>query len=791
MPALLASPRRERGRGLRRDAQRPRWRALAEAWLVTTLLSTVPSASLACKAPDAASSGSAPATPAAGGAPPSGVNATPTAPRAAWPEPDDAVLEQIASTRDFSLGMPAGIWVAPDGGEVWFRRSAPRSFVADLYAFDVATGRERQVLTAQQLLSGAVEQLSVEEKARRERQRVVTRGITSFSADEAGLRFLVPLSGRLFLLERQGGAPRELKAPGPFVDARLSPDGRLVALVSQGDLYVLDAAGRKPPRRLTRRTSSSIEHGVAEFVAQEEMGRSSGYWWSPDSGSIAYQKSDLSRVETLHIADATHPEQAAVSFRYPRAGTPNADVTLGVVSVAGGRTRWIEWDRAAYPYLASVRWQKNAPLTLVVQNREQKAELVLAADAKSGATRTLLVERDSAWLNLDPGLPHWTRDGTGFLWSSEASGGWELSLRDAEGALVRTLVPAAMGYRGFAGIDDERRAAWVRASPDPRRSHVYRVPLDGSPPEAVTKGDGEFTVRSDEATGVAVLASREADGQRHTRVRRADGSIAGELVSFAERPAALPQPELASVTIDGREHHAAVLRPRSFERGRRYPVLVSVYGGPHATMVKLDPHAYLTDQWYADGGFIVVRADGRGTPGRGRAWERAIQQRPASVALDDQVAILRALGAERPELDLDRVGITGWSFGGYMSAMAVLLRPDVFRAAAAGAPVTDWRDYDTHYTERYMGLPSAAEAAYDESSAIARAAQLSRPLLIIHGTTDDNVYFTHSLKLSQALFRAGKHFELLPLAGFTHLVPDPVVEKALSRRVLEFFRENL
>jgi dipeptidyl-peptidase-4 len=788
---LVARPRLERRLGLWRFARR----ALAGSLLGRALLALAPfcavlPASLACKAPDAASTGSAPATPATAEARPSGATA-PAAAKAAWPEPDDAVLEQIASTRDFSLGVPAGIWVAPDGGEVWFRRSAPRSFVADLYAFDVATGRERQVLTAAQLLSGAAEQLSIEEKARRERQRVVTRGITSFSADEAGLRLLVPLSGRLFLLERQGGAPRELKAPGPFVDARLSPDGRLVALVSQGDLYVLDAAGRKPPRRLTRRSSSSIEHGVAEFVAQEEMDRSSGYWWSPDSSSIAYQKSDLSRVETLHIADATHPEQAAVSFRYPRAGTPNADVTLGVIGVNGGRTRWIEWDRAAYPYLASVTWQKNAPLTLVVQNREQKAELVLAADTKSGATRTLVAERDDAWLNLDPRLPHWTRDGKGFLWSSEASGSWQLSLRDAEGALVRTLVPAAMGYRGFAGIDDERGAAWVRASADPRRSHVYRVPLDGSSPVAVTKGDGEFSVHTNDAAGVAVLVSREADGQRHARVRRGDGSIAGELASFAEQPRALPRPELASVTIDGREHHAAVLRPRSFERGRRYPVLVSVYGGPHATMVKLDPHAYLTDQWYADGGFIVVRADGRGTPGRGRAFERAIQQRLASVALDDQVAILRARGAERPELDLDRVGITGWSFGGYMSTMAVLLRPDVFRAAAAGAPVTDWRDYDTHYTERYMGLPSAAEAAYDESSALVRAAQLARPLLIIHGTTDDNVYFTHSLKLSQALFRAGKPFELLPLAGFTHLVPDPVVKKALSRRVLEFFRENL
>jgi dipeptidyl-peptidase 4 len=576
------------------------------------------------------------------------------------------------------------------------------------------------------------------------------------------------------------------------IDPSLSPDGRHVALVSGGDLYVLDSAGHGAPRRLTRRASDSVEHGVAEFVAQEEMDRSHGYWWSPDSRFIAYQKSDLSQVESLHIADAMHPEQAAVSFRYPRVGTPNADVTLGVIGVGGGHTTWIEWDRKAYPYLARVIWQKNAPLTLVVQNRAQTEELVLAANVATGKTHTLLVERDQAWVNLDGSeLPRWTHDGKGFLWSSEASGSWQLELRNADGSPLRTLVPASLGYRSFEGMDEEHHAAWVLASADARQSQVYRVPLDGSPPERLTSKDGEHTLVPSEGSGAFVLQSREADGNRRNEVRRTDGSVAGELGSLAERPSALPVPELCTLQIDGREHHASVLRPRSFERGRRYPVIVSVYGGPHATMVKLDPYAYLLDQWYADGGFIVVRADGRGTPGHGRAWERAIHQRLASVALEDQVAILRAVAADRPELDLNRVGITGWSFGGYMSAMAVLLRPDVFHAAVAGAPVTDWRNYDTHYTERYMGLVNGAEAAYDESSAVAQAAKLERPLLLIHGTTDDNVYFTHSLALSQALFRAGKPFELLPLAGFTHLVPDPVVKKALSRRVLEFFRKNL
>jgi dipeptidyl-peptidase-4 len=715
-----------------------------------------------------------------------------SAPSPSWPEPDDAVLEQLASTLNFNLGTPAAAWLSPDGAEVVFRRSGPRSFVGDLYAFDVQSGAERPLLTAAQLLAGADEQLSVEERARRERARQVTRGITSFSSDDAGSLLLIPLSGRLFVLERETRVTRELPAPGPVIDPSLSPDGRHVAFVHDGALYVVESSGKKPARRLSEPPSEGIEFGSAEFVAQEEMKRSHGYWWSPDSKHLAYQRSDQTQVERLHIADATRPEREPVSFRYPRVGTPNAVVTLGVVAVAGGPTRWIAWDNGAYPYLARVVWQENAPLTLVVQNRAQREEHVLAADEVRGTTRSLLVERDPAWVNLDDAeLPCWTPDGKAFLWSTEQSGSWELELRGADGTRQRTLVPAALGYQAFAGLDRQRNAAWIIASADPRQRHVYRVPLDGAPPERITQADGEHAVVPSERSSAAVIVSRGADGKRTTVVHRADGGVAGELRNVAERPSALPAPEHVALTIDGRQHHAVVLRPRSFERGKRYPVLLSVYGGPHASVVKSDPYAYLLDQWYADGGFIVVRADGRGTPGHGRDWERAIHQRLASVALDDQVALLRAVAAERPELDLDRVGITGWSFGGYLSTMAVLLRPDVFRAGAAGAPVTDWRNYDTHYTERYMGLLPESQAAYDESSALTHASKLERPLLLIHGTTDDNVYFTHSLELSQALFRAGKPFEMLPLAGFTHMVPDPVVKRALSRRVLEFFRSNL
>jgi dipeptidyl-peptidase-4 len=248
--------------------------------------------------------------------------------------------------------------------------------------------------------------------------------------------------------------------------------------------------------------------------------------------------------------------------------------------------------------------------------------------------------------------------------------------------------------------------------------------------------------------------------------------------------------QLTTVDAGGRRFHAAVVRPRAFQKGKRYPVVVSVYGGPSALTVRADERAYLMAQWMADHGVVVVSIDNRGTPRRDRAWSRAIKGDFGQVPLDDQVAALKALGARLPELDLSRVGIYGWSYGGFMSALAVMRRPDVFKVAVAGAPVVDWRDYDTHYTERYLDLPQANPKGYEASNLLTYAAKLDRPLLLIHGTTDDNVYFFHSLKLAAALFRAGRRFEFLPLT-VTHQVPDPVVREQLWSRIVEFLLRGL
>ena len=704
---------------------------------------------------------------------------------------DSGFLAQYAATYRFGLGQPTAITPAPDGDAVLFLRSGPRSFVQDLYHLDLATGRERVLLTADAILNGADEHLTGEERARRDRMRKAARGIAEFQLSDDGRRILVALANRLFVVERATGAVRELHgASGAPIDALLSPDGARVACVRNGDLYVTDVAEDRE-WRLTTGANDTLSHGLAEFVAQEEMDRFSGYWWSPDSRSIAYQETNVAPVEVLNIMDPAHPERAPDARRYPRPGRANAEVRLAVVPASGGAPTWISWDRASYPYLTTVRWTKNAPLTLGVMNRTQTEEVLLAADVATGSTGSLVVERDAAWINLDPEMPRWLEDGSGFLWTTERNGTGQLELHGADGRLQRTLTDTGFNLRSFEHLDDASGVAWVQGGDDPTQRQLFRIPLDprrGGPVQMTRepgRNDGVFARRR----GVWVHTLNGASGVIRSTVRGRDGATLATLRSVAEPPPFTPRVEF--FTVGSRAYHAAIVRPRDARPGVRYPVLLYVYGGPHGQEVVQTARSFLLRQWFADQGFVVVTIDGRGTPGRGRAWERAIKGDLIEVALSDQVEALQALGAEHPELDLSRVGVYGWSFGGYFSAMATLRRPDVFRAGIAGAPVVDWRDYDTFYTERYMGLPETNPGGYASASVLTYADQLERPLMIVHGTVDDNVYFQNSMKLVDALFRAGKPFEFLPLAGFTHLVPDPLVTERLYTRMLEFFRREL
>jgi dipeptidyl-peptidase-4 len=715
---------------------------------------------------------------------------------------DTSFLKKYAETRRFMLGRPQNPKVAPDGKTVLFLRAEADRPTLKLFEFDVATGRSKEVLSPAALLKGGEENLSAEEKARRERMRLSAGGFADFHFDHTGTHVLLPLSGKLFVFARATGTVSELKtgAGGALVDPKWSPDGKKVAYVRGHDVYAIDLATNAETAVTTGGTALKT-HGLAEFVAQEEMGRFTGYWWSPDSKHIAYEEADHTGVETWYVADPFKPDQKPSEQFYPRPGKKNVGVRLGIVPVAGGETVWVEWNTREYEYLAAVRWEESAPLTLQVQDRKQQKLLLLSADPPTGKTKVLVEEKDAAWINLTPDLPKFNAALGGFIWmGADKDGEAEIQLRNTNGVLQDVLVEPKQRPEAVLSVYSARFETYIvyAGGSDPTQRQIYRhqarslnVNPGSENDQALTTEPGVHTGVFGKNGGPYVLTSTTTKAMPVSTVFNRDGVRAGELPSVAKEPDLVP--EVTVLQIGGATgYYAAVVRPKNFDPKKKYPVILDVYGGPRHLHVVRAMRNWLVPQWLADQGFVVVSIDNRGTPGRGREWERGVYQKFGTVPLDDQVKGLELLCAKFPELDRDRVGIVGWSFGGYMAANGVLRKPDVFKAAVAGAPVTDWEDYDTHYTERYMGLLPESKSAYDEASLLPLAKGLKRPLLLVHGTADDNVYYRHTLKLADALFRTGRDFEALPLPGVTHMyTSDPVVMERLWAKTAGFFKAHL
>jgi dipeptidyl-peptidase 4 len=707
----------------------------------------------------------------------------------AWSEQvteSDQYLQRLTETQNFSLGRPTHAEPTADGKSVIFLRAiSAQDRTNALYEFNTVTRETSVLVTPDELLHGTSERLSVEERARRERTRTAAGGITSFKLSRDSSQVVFGLNGKIVVLNRGDGRAAQLETgDAPVIDPSLSPDGQRVAYARDNNLFVYDLHA-KQERAITTDGTDLKSYGSAEFVAQGEMGRTSGYWWLPDSRSIVYQVNDNSRVEVWNVADPAYPENPPTPSRYPRPGKPNVSVRLAVCPIDQPEpARPIEWDHNKYPYLVRVTPSEDGPLTITVETREQHDLALLLVDPTTGQTRTLIEEHDPAWVNIDQQMPHWLSGGK-FLWTSERQGAWELQLHRPDGQLEKVLLPPDAHYQRLGGVTANE--IFFLAGEDPGKHELWRVALDGTGTKMIA--DGVHTVEFGEHQDSIYIDTLETPKSlAKSFVRRIDGSTVGELPSIAEELPYYPRIEF-TIANDNPVFHAAIVRPRDFAPNKKYPVIVDVYGGPGHTKIMQAARGYLMDQWLADQGFIVVSMDGRGTPGRGRDWERAIYLKLGEIPLADQVTGLRALGLVYPELDLDRVGITGWSFGGYMSALAVLRQPGVFKAAVAGAPVTDWLDYDTYYTERYLGLPG--QEVYAAASLLESAPRLERPLLLIHGTADDNVYLRHSLKLIDRLERAGRSFEFLPLSGSTHMVPDPVLRQQIEKRTAKFFREHL
>ena len=685
-----------------------------------------------------------------------------------------------ARTLRFTLGVPRAVTVSPDGSTVRFIRTPDGvTRTGQLWEHDVESGVETLLVDPVALLGAGDEELSAEERSRRERSREGAAGIVGYDVDDTGRWATFALSGRLWATHLGTKATRELPSEGAVIDPRLDPTGRRVAYAAGGALHVVELADAAHAT-IASPTSSTEVWGQAEFIAAEEMDRMRGFWWSPDGQSLLVERYDEAEVAVWHIASPEHPERPATAQRYPAAGTTNADVSLWHVTLDGDRTE-VRWDRESFEYLGRVTWAPEGAPLLQVLARDQKTSQVLRVDPSTGGTEVLRTLTDAAWVELGPG-PRWSPAGA--LVTIEDIGGWRRVVVDGE-----PVSPDGWQVRGVVATFAD--AVVVTASHEPTEVQVVRVGTDGSL-DQVTQGRGVHGAVIGAATTVITRTSL-ADTLVHHTVHHDRGAEPVEPSTLANVSVPLPlTPSVHLLSAGPHELRTAVVFPTGHEPGTRLPVLLDPYGGPGAQRVWASARAFAEAQWLADQGFVVVVADGRGTPGRGSAWDRAILHDFAGVTLDDQVEALSAVAAAFPDdVDTGRVGITGWSYGGYLAALAVLRRPDVFHAAVAGAPVTEWRLYDTCYTERYLGHPGEVPEVYDRNSLLPLAAGLERPLMLIHGLSDDNVVAAHTLQLSSALLAAGRPHTVLPLSGVTHMTPQETVAENLKLLQVQFLREHL
>ena len=701
---------------------------------------------------------------------------------------------QQARTRGFRLGVPRAFQVSADGDRVMFLRSrAGDDPVTCLWEADTVTGAERLVADPR-ALGADEENLPPEERARRERVRETAAGIVAYATDRAGALAVFALSGQVYAvpLGEAEPTPRLVPTQTPALDPRPDSTGTKVAYVHNGALRVVDLVSGHDSAIAEAAGEDAVTFGLAEFVAAEEMGRSRGYWWSPDGSQLLIARVDESPVRRWYIADPANPDKAPTEVRYPAAGTPNAEVSLLLATIAKeagdgapAKLEDVEWDRAAFPYLTAVAWDE-APL-LVVTSRDQKVMRLINA-ATGGLIRE---DADPDWTDVIDGVPAQLANGD-IVWTGISGDTRGLIVAPAAALRDATpLTPPGLQVLGVLGIDGDD--VLFAGATDPTEIGVWRYGPGGLTEVATEPGVHSATA----AGGAIVLARRDlASNDLSVTVRKhgAGGEKPHRIASLAPAPN-LPHPQPKFLEAGPAGIRTAVLFPSWHQPGARLPVLMDPYGGPHHQKVMKATGAFLASQWLAEQGFAVVVADGRGTGGRGPAWDRAVARDLATGPLEDQITALQAAAEAFADLDTERVAIRGWSFGGYLSALALLRRPDVFHAAVVGAPVTDWRLYDTFYTERYLGDPTRDAAPYEQSSIISdperTGATAARPMLIIHGLADDNVFVAHSLRLSSALLAAGYPHSVLPLSGVTHMTPQEVVAENMLTIQVDFLKEAL
>jgi dipeptidyl-peptidase-4 len=712
-----------------------------------------------------------------------------------------------------ALAGPAilGLQMSPDGSRVtYLKGKADQKDRLDLWEYDLHDGAAR-LLVDSNVLSPHGEKLSDEEAARRERQRTAAlSGILEYSFAPSGKALLFPLAGKLYYFELnpKTSTPIEIAPAGGFVtDPTISPSGGLVAYVRDHNLFVFDIASRQETA-LTRDGGGAIKNGMAEFIAQEEMDRANGYWWAPDGRHIAFARVDESPVAVTQRFEIAADNVTTYPQRYPAAGQANVIVSLGVTDIHGGGTTWIDLGSNADIYLARVDWLPDGK-TLAIQreSRDQRRLDLLFADTATGKSRVVLSETSKSWIDLNDELS-FLKHAHQFVWLSARSGYQHLYLYDYDGRLIRPLTSGAWNvddfrHRAIKGIDEKHRTIYFSATEkSPTERHLYRTSLDTKDPTQVVRVSQEAGIHSVTMSGdTHFYVDSFNSGTQPPRVRllTSDGTLKAALLenrldaTHPDAPYVADNAvgEIGSINAaDGQTLYYRLYKPAHFDPAKRYPVIVDVYGGPGVQRVLDTWSGSSFTQILTRAGYVVFQLDNRGTAFRGVEFQAPIHGKLGDIEVADQVQGARWL-ASQPYVDATRIGVWGWSYGGYMTLMLMFKAPDVFRAGVSGAPVTDWTLYDTHYTERYLGRPQDNASGYESSSVLPFAKDLKGPLLIMHGMADDNVLFLHSTKVFRRLQDLGKPFEVMVYPGAKHGLTRQHDGRHAYATILDFFRRAL
>jgi dipeptidyl-peptidase-4 len=716
---------------------------------------------------------------------------------------ESLTIERIFAAPDLSGASLRGARFSPDGKLVtYLQGKATNKDRLDIWAYDT-TRRENRLLVDSAALVPEEGALSPEEEARRERARTSSlSGIVEYDFSADSRRLLIPLNGDLYLYDLTVTADRAVRrlteTAAAETDARFSPRGRYVSFVRDQNLYVIDLTSGEE-RAITKGGAGVISFGMAEFIAQEEMDRSTGYWWSPDEAKIAYTRVDESPVDEVERFEIYAETVKVIRQRYPAAGRANAKVDLFVANLTNAATEARELPAAAAGdgYLARVNWLPDSrSLAVQRQARNQQFLELLRIDIETGTAKRLLEERSDTWIDLYEELT-FLKSRPAFIWASARSGYKHLYLYDLDGRLIRPLtsgnwmVVGDAGERAVEAVDEKRGLVYFTANREtPLERHLYSAPLDGSsdPIEverriqrvSTTPGWHSSVLSSNGQLWLDTYSN--PDTPASLTLRRTDGRVIDVLVPntldeshpYAPFRAAHQRTEFGTLRAeDGQTLYYQLITPINFDPAKRYPVIVDVYGGPGNQRVRNAWGGFprgnegFFRQYLAQQGYVVFTLDNRGSGFRGTAFEGALYRRMGSIEIEDQVRgveFLRSL----PYVDARRVGVFGWSYGGYMALMAMVRAPDYFTAGVAGAPVTDWRLYDTHYTERFMSTPTDNPDGYRDGMVMTHAKQLRGRLLVMHGMADDNVLFTHSTALFKTLQDLRKPFEVMPYPGSKH-----------------------